>query len=181
MRLWKKMSTNGTKWKSFSYLCANRVQQVFQTMITFIGDYTSKLDDKGRLVFPSPLKSMMPEGSDMRFVIKKDIFADCLEMYTFEEWERQSAEVKSRLNFFNEEHARFWRAYMRDRDVVEPDAKFGRISISKELLDRIGATREVVFSGNDYKIEIWAREKRAAGILPADVFQATAARLSEKK
>ena len=87
-------------------------------MVTFIGNYTSKLDDKGRLVFPAPLKGMMPDGSDMRFVIKKDIFADCLEMYTFEEWERQSAEVKSRLNFFNEEHARFWRAYMRDRDVV---------------------------------------------------------------
>ena len=73
-------------------------------MVTFIGNYTSKLDDKGRLVFPAPLKGMMPDGSDMRFVIKKDIFADCLEMYTFEEWERQSAEVKSRLNFFNERY-----------------------------------------------------------------------------
>ena len=42
-------------------------------MVTFIGDYTSKLDDKGRLVFPAPLKGVMPEGGDMRFVIKKDI------------------------------------------------------------------------------------------------------------
>ena len=181
MRLWKKMSTSGTKWKSFSYLCANRVQQVFETMITFIGDYTSKLDDKGRLVFPSPLKSMMPEGSDMRFVIKKDIFADCLEMYTFEEWERQSAEVKSRLNFFNEEHARFWRAYMRDRDIVVPDPKFGRISISKELLDRIGATKEVVFSGSDYKIEIWAKEKFEASSISNDEFVAIAGRLPEPR
>ena len=117
----------------------------------------------------------------MRFVIKKDIFADCLEMYTFEEWERQSAEVKSRLNFFNEEHARFWRAYMRDRDVVEPDAKFGRISISKELLDRIGATREVVFSGNDYKIEIWAKEKYEASRISNDEFIAIAGRLPESR
>ena len=128
-------------------------------MVTFIGSYTSKMDDKGRLVFPSPLKNMLPAGCDMRFVVKKDIFSDCLEMYTFEEWARQSEEVRSRLDMFNEDHARFWRAYMRDRDIVEPDAKFGRITISKELLDRIGVTKEVVFSGNDYKIEIWSKEK----------------------
>ena len=179
--LWKKLENGGTKWKTFSYLCGNRVKLVTEIMVTFIGNYTSKLDDKGRLVFPAPLKGMMPDGSDMRFVIKKDIFADCLEMYTFEEWERQSAEVKSRLNFFNEEHARFWRAYMRDRDVVEPDAKFGRISISKELLDRIGATREVVFSGNDYKIEIWAKEKYEASRISNDEFVAIAGRLPESR
>ena len=146
-------------------------------MVTFIGNYKAKLDDKGRLVFPSPLKNMLPEGRDMRFVIKKDIFEDCLEMYTFAEWERQSEEVRSRLNMFNEDHARFWRAYMRDRDVVEPDAKFGRITISKELLDRIGVTKDVVFSGNDFKIEIWAKEKFEASKISNDEFIAIAGKL----
>ena len=150
-------------------------------MITFIGDYTSKLDDKGRLVFPKALKSQMPDEGDMRFVVKKDIFSDCLEMYTMEEWERQSSDVKSRLNFFNEDHAKFWRAYMRDRDVVEPDAKFGRISISKGLLDRIGATKEVVFSGNDYKIEIWAKERYEASRISNDEFIAIAGKLPESR
>ena len=150
-------------------------------MTTFIGNYTSKLDDKGRLVLPSPLKAMLPEGSDMRFVIKKDIFEPCLEMYTFEEWEKQSSEVRSRLNFFNEEHARFWRAYMRDRDVVTPDPKFGRISISKELLVLIGVTKDVVFSGNDYKIEIWAKEKYEASRISNDDFVAIAGRLPEAR
>jgi len=150
-------------------------------MTAFIGDYTAKLDDRGRLVFPSALKSMLPEGSDQRFVIKKDIFADCLEMYTMEEWEKQSEEVKSRLDFFKEEHARFWRAYMRDRDIVEPDAKFGRISISKGLLDRIGVTKEVVFSGNDYKIEIWAKEKFGSDDLSNDQFVAIAGNLPQSR
>ena len=118
-----------------------------------------KIDDKGRMVFPSAFKSLMSADGDMRFVIKKDIFEDCLEMYTFEEWERQSSEVKSRLNFFNRDHAMFWREYMRDRAIVEPDGKVGRISIPKKLLEAIGVNKEVVFSGNDYKIEIWAREK----------------------
>ena len=128
-------------------------------MNTFIGEYTVKIDDKGRMVFPSAFKSLMPADGDMRFVIKKDIFEDCLEMYTFEEWERQSSEVKSRLNFFNRDQAMFWREYMRDRAIVEPDGKVGRISVPKKLLEAIGVNKEVVFSGNDYKIEIWAREK----------------------
>lgn len=128
-------------------------------MNTFIGEYTVKIDDKGRMVFPSAFKSLMSADGDMRFVIKKDIFEDCLEMYTFEEWERQSSDVKSRLNFFNRDHAMFWREYMRDRAIVEPDGKVGRISIPKKLLEAIGVNKEVVFSGNDYKIEIWAREK----------------------
>ena len=128
-------------------------------MNTFIGEYTVKIDDKGRMVFPSAFKSLMSADGDMRFVIKKDIFEDCLEMYTFEEWERQSSEVKSRLNLFNRDHAMFWREYMRERAIVEPDGKVGRISVPKKLLEAIGVNKEVVFSGNDYKIEIWAREK----------------------
>lgn len=150
-------------------------------MVTFIGEYTSKVDDKGRLVFPAGLKSAIPAGSDMRFVIKKDLFAPCLEMYTYEEWEKQSGAVKSALDLtFNKKHAIFWREYMRDRDIVEPDAKLGRISISRRLLDSIGVNKEVVFSGNDFKIEIWAREKFEESRLSHDEFIAIAESLSVK-
>lgn len=143
-------------------------------MITFIGTYSAKLDDKGRLVLPAAFKAMLPAGGDQRFVVKKDIFSPCLEMYTYEEWSRQSEEVKSRLNFFNPEHARFWREYMRNRDVVEPDPKFGRISISKDLLELISVTKDVVFYGSDFKIEIWSREMFGKASLSNDEFQAIA-------
>ena len=149
-------------------------------MVTFIGEYTSKIDDKGRMVFPAPLKGVLPPGSDMRFVIKKDLFEPCLQMYTLEEWDKQSAEVKSKLNFFNRQHAIFWREYMRDRDVVEPDAKLGRITVSRKLLDAIGVTKEVVFSGNDFKIEIWAKEEFERKRIPNDEYIAIAESLSEK-
>jgi MraZ protein len=146
-------------------------------MVTFYGKYTSKLDDKGRLVLPAPLKGVLPEGGDMRFVVRKDIFADCLEMYTYEEWEHQAAEVRSRLNFFNVEHATFWRAYMRDCVIVEPDAKLGRITISKELLDLIGVTKEVEFVGNGFKIEVWAKEKYEASKISNEAFVTLAGKL----
>ena len=148
-------------------------------MTTFIGEYTVKVDDKGRLVFPSAFKSVMPSGEDLRFVIKKDFFTDCLEMYTFREWERQSEEVKSRLNFFNRKHALFWREYMRDRAIVEPDPKLGRISIPRKLLEAIGVNKEVVFAGNDFKIEIWAREKYSENVISGEEFMTLAETLPD--
>ena len=138
----------------------------FLTMTTFIGEYTAKVDDKGRLVFPSAFKAVMPTDED------------CIEMYTFEEWEKQSGEVKQKLNFFNREHAAFWREYMRDRAVVTPDGKLGRLSIPKKLLESIGVTKEVVFSGNDYKIEIWAKEKFEANRISDKEYIAIAGKLS---
>ena len=150
-------------------------------MVTFIGEYTVKVDDKGRMVFPSAFKGLLPSDGDQRFVVKKDIFEDCLEMYTYEEWERQSGAVKSRLNFFNRAHAAFWRKYMSERAVVEPDGKLSRLSVPRKLLEAIGVNKEVVFAGNDYKIEIWAKEKYEAATISNEEFLTIAGQLSSEK
>lgn len=145
-------------------------------MATFIGEYVAKLDDKGRLVFPAALKAFATESPDepLRFVVKKDLFSPCLEMYTYQEWEKQSSEVKARLNpNFNRLHAQVWRTYMSNRDVVVPDPKTGRILISKELLKLIGVNKEVVFAGNDFKIEIWPKELYQASLMDNDQYVAT--------
>lgn len=132
-------------------------------MAKFIGEYRAKIDDKGRVVFPSAFKSVLSLSGSNLLVIKKDLFEDCLEMFTYEQWEKESDMVKLRLNFFNKEHALFWREYMRNRAIVEPDGKLGRISIPKHLLSQIGADKELVFAGNDHKIEVWSGEKYDAG------------------
>ena len=149
-------------------------------MIRFFGEHSAKVDDKGRVVFPAAYKGIMPAEGDMRFVVRKDTFANCLEMYTYSEWERQSEEVRSRLNpAFNENHAKFWRAYLHNCAVVEPDAKLGRLSIPKKLLEMIGVSKEVVFSGNDYKIEIWAKENFVSSVISNDEFISIAGLLSD--
>ncbi len=139
-------------------------------MIKFVGEFSAKIDDKGRVVFPSSLKSMLGAESEHRFIIKKDLFFNCLEMYYYPEWIKQSEEVKSRLNFFKKEHALFWREYMRDRALVEPDEKIGRITIPKRLLEEIGVVKELIFAGNDHKIEIWAKENFNTDRLPSDEY-----------
>ena len=150
-------------------------------MVTFTGEYPSKIDDKGRLVMPSAFRKAVPEGADMRFVVKRDIFSDCLQMYTFEEWQRRSEEVKAKLNFFNEDHCRFWREFMRNLEVVEPDTKFGRISISSRLLASIGAVKDVIFSGSYSWIEIWDKEKYRASALTNEEVRTIAGKLSQER
>ena len=149
-------------------------------MVTFIGKYTSKVDDRGRLVFPAPFKGAVPPGSDLRFVIKKSLYDNCLEMWSYAEWERESEKIREGLDFFNPEHVTFWRQYMRDCDIVEPDAKFGRISISRYLLDAIGVNKEVVFFGINFKIEIWAKENFEASEISKEDYVAIAKSLSRK-
>ena len=149
-------------------------------MVTFIGKYTSKVDDRGRLVFPAPLKGAVPPGGDLRFVIKKSLYDDCLEMWSYAEWERESDRIRETLDFFNPQHVQFWREYMRDCDIVEPDAKLGRISISRYLLDAIGVNKDVVFFGINFKIEIWAREKFESSKVSKEDYIAIAQSLSRK-
>ena len=62
---------------------------------------------------------------------------------------------------------------------MELDAKVGRFTIPKSLLERIGVTKEVVFSGNDYKIEIWAKDKFAASEISDEEYLNIAEALSD--
>ena len=143
-------------------------------MAKFIGEYSVKIDDKGRMIFPSAFKSVLSGEESMALVVKKDMFENCLEMYTYSQWEEESNGVKARLNFFRKEHAEFWREYMRDRAVVEPDEKLGRITIPKKMLASIGAQKEMIFVGNDHKIEIWSKEKYSQKQMSSDEFIALA-------
>ena len=143
-------------------------------MINFIGEYKAKVDDKGRLVFPAAFKAICGDSIKQGFVVKKTLFANCLEMYTYESWEKESEAVRSRLNLFNRDDERFWRAYTSNRTYVVPDEKLGRISIPKALLDSVGIEKEAVFCGRDFKIEIWAKESLDKTSLPEDDIAALA-------
>ena len=146
-------------------------------MAKFIGEYKAKLDDKGRLIFPAAFKSIMGEGADLRFVVKKSLYSPCLEMYTYEQWEQDSDSLRSRLNLYNRDHAAFWREYMRGTAVVEPDSKLGRLSIPKELLAEAGITREVIFSGSNFIIEIWDKTAFESGRMTSDEFVSLAEKI----
>ena len=149
---------------------------------TFIGDCIANLDDKGRVVFPSSLKAQVPEECGMKFVLHKDIYRRCLEMYTFEEWQAQAESIKSKLDLiFNPDHADFWSKYMEDSAIVVPDPKLGRLSIPRNLQEGAGLTKEVMFAGKGYKIEIWDKETYEASRMSNDRYRALAKELSQQR
>ena len=149
------------------------------TMANFYGEYRAKVDDKGRIVFPSAFKSLFDTDSDLRFVVKKSLFFPCLEMYTHAEWVSSSEGVRSKLNMFNKEHAVLWREFMRDTATVVPDGKVGRILIPKNLLEKVGIASgiDVVFFGADNRIEIWPKDLFEAQKLSDDEFTALAEKI----
>ncbi|MDA3890281.1 MAG: protein mraZ [Salinivirgaceae bacterium] len=125
-------------------------------MAYFIGDHTCKLDTKGRILFPAALKKQLAGGAE-RFVVKKDLFENCLVLYTNAEWERQNQLIRARTNPFNKEHNRFVRGFSRGTAEIILDGS-SRMLIPKRLLEIIGGDKEIVLSGQDSKIEIWNKQ-----------------------
>ena len=91
-------------------------------MTTFIGDYNCKVDEKGRVTFPSTLKKQMSSASESRFVVKKDIFEQCLVLFPIEEWERQNSIIRDKINPYNKEHNAFLRNFYRGSAEIVLDS-----------------------------------------------------------
>jgi len=126
-------------------------------MTSFIGDYVCKVDEKGRMLFPAAFKKQNKSASPDRYVLKKDIFEGCLVLYTMEEWERQNALIRRNTNPYNREHNKFLREFYRGTAELVLDSS-GRLLLPKRLLEMINANKEIALTGQDSRIEIWAKE-----------------------
>jgi MraZ protein len=145
-------------------------------MATFIGDYTCRLDSKGRLIFPSALKKQMEPAADARFVVRRDIFEKCLVLYTGDDWEEQMKSIRSRINPYNREHNLFLRNFFKGTAELTLDAS-NRLLVPKKLVELAGIDREVVLAGQDGRIEIWASDRYDAIEMPAGDFADLAEKL----
>lgn len=124
----------------------------------FVGEYSCKLDNRGRVLFPASLKRQLPAQEQEHFVLKRDLYEKCLLLYPIAEWERQNRIIKKRLNPFNREHAVFLREFYRGTAEILLDGN-GRILIPKKLSEYLESNgNELVFAGQDGKIEIWASQ-----------------------
>jgi MraZ protein len=124
-------------------------------MATFIGDYACKVDIKGRIILPMTFKKQMPADAQDHFVVRKDIFENCLVLYSIEDWNRQLDKIRKRINPYNREHNIFLRNFFKGTAELSLDNN-NRLLIPKRLMDLIGAERDVVLAGQDGRIEIWA-------------------------
>jgi len=89
------------------------------------------------------------------FVVKKDIYENCLVLYPMDAWESQVADLQQRLNPYNKTHNAFLRKFFSDTAELTLDAN-NRILLPKRLLEKVGIERDVALIGVGDKIEIWA-------------------------
>jgi MraZ protein len=138
-------------------------------MATFIGDYSCKVDVKGRIILPMSFKKQMPTDAQDHFVVRKDIFENCLVLYALEDWNRQLDKIRKKINPYNREQNMFLRNFFKGTAELSLDNN-NRMLIPKRLLDLIGAGRDVVLAGQDGRIEIWAADIYDKIDMPAEDF-----------
>lgn len=138
--------------------CSNLAYKICELMISFIGDYTCKLDSKGRLALPVAFKRQLQGDLDGGFVLKRDVFDKCLILYPMKEWDRQNQLIRSRTNPYNKEHARFLRMFFSGTAELQADSS-NRLLLPKRLMEFAGIAGEAVLAGQFGKIEIWSPEE----------------------
>ena len=125
-------------------------------MDTIVGTYECKVDAKGRLLLPAPLKKQLASSLQNGFVLKRSVFQSCLELYPMQEWLLMTEKI-SKLNRFVKKNNDFIRRFTAGVKVVEIDA-LGRLLVPKDLVLFANITKEVVFSSAINIVEIWDKD-----------------------
>ncbi len=144
-------------------------------MTTFLGDIDCKLDTKGRFLFPSAMRKQLSgdETVEQRFVLKKSIFKNCLELYPMAEWEDLVAKIRKKLNPFNKEHNAFLSQFHRGIAELSLDGS-SRLLMPKRLMDQAGITKDIVLSGVGGMLEVWSDDEYNKAGMSDTAFEALA-------
>lgn len=121
-------------------------------MGNLIGTYECKIDAKGRVTLPAPLKKQLGE-LEVGFVLKRSDFQRCIDFYTMDEWNLEMQKVNS-LNRYVKENNDFIRKFMSGVKLIEIDA-VGRMLIPKDLLEYSQIDKDIVLSALGNRVEIW--------------------------
>lgn len=114
----------------------------------FIGEYTHKLDDKGRVPVPVKFRSGFKTGA----VITRGL-DDSLFLYTKDEWQTIADRI-SKLPMSNASARSFSRLLLAGAVEVVLD-KQGRMIIPPYLRDFAGLSKNIVFAGLMNRVELW--------------------------
>ena len=127
-------------------------------MAHFLGNFEAKADSKGRIFVPAVFRKLLQLQGEDYFVLRKDIFQDCLVLYPGSVWENEIEILRNKLNKWNKTEQQVFRQFVLDAERLEMDAS-GRILISKRYLELVEINTHVRFLGVDNTIEIWAKDK----------------------
>jgi MraZ protein len=123
---------------------------------SIIGTYECKVDAKGRLLLPAPLKKQLTTSLQDGFVLKRSVFQSCLELYPMQEWNVMMTRI-NKLNRFVKKNNDFIRRFTAGVKVVEID-NLGRLLIPKDLTVFGSISKDIVLASAVNIVEIWDKD-----------------------
>lgn len=114
----------------------------------FMGTYTPRLDEKGRLFLPAKFRDRLAEG-----LVVTQGQEECLVVWPADVFAREAERVAARP-MTNRASRSYNRVLFAGGDEGTPD-KQGRISIPAHLREYAGLDRDVVVIGVRDRLEIW--------------------------
>jgi len=123
-------------------------------MVSFLGEYESTIDAKGRFLLPAGLKKQMPD-ENQSFVITRG-FEKCLALYPVQSWQPLFEQI-SQLNEFDPKVREFRRYFLNGAIAVEADSA-GRLLLPRNLFPHAGLEKDIVLVAAVKKIEIWDKK-----------------------
>lgn len=118
------------------------------------GEYRNTLDEKGRILFPARLRTVLTENVLM---ITQGLDG-CLWLYTSSEWKNFSKKLMESASPFNKDSRLVLRHLIAPAQEVEFD-KAGRLSIPQSLREHAGLVKDCVIMGVNKYMELWDAER----------------------
>ena len=118
----------------------------------FMGEFTCKVDNKGRMMLPSKFRD---ELGEQEFVITRGL-DNCIDLFPIEEWKNIEDKLK-KLQTTNSEHRAYQRFVMSAATKTEFDNQ-GRLNIPTSLMEHAQIDKKIIVTGMNDKIEIWSEE-----------------------
>jgi MraZ protein len=145
--------------------------------MNFSAQKEATFDEKGRVVLPADYKNEMggsiPGG---QLAVEIDPYEKCLNIYPMAEWEIRINQIRSKLNRDNKQHSRVLDVFYRNFKIIQvPDSC--RMNIPNNFLERVGITKEVVFTGQGDRIRLWNASEYDQYILSCEDYESTFARI----
>lgn len=117
------------------------------------GEYHPNLDDKGRLMVPVKVRSVI--AGNVTFLTRG---ADrCLWLFPAEEWRQVRERLTATVSPFQPSARAVLRRFLAPAQEVEID-RTGRIAVPQPLRQAVGLRKECVLLGVGKYLEIWAME-----------------------
>ena len=118
----------------------------------FMGEFTCKIDDKGRFMLPSKFREILQEDE---FVITRGL-DNSIDLFPSSEWEKIENELR-KLKRTDSKHRAYQRFVLSAATKLTVD-KQGRVNLPNSLTEHAKINKNIIVTGMVDKIEIWAEE-----------------------